>query len=390
MLKGSTVRQVSAILVFVVALAIVAGCAPAPTPVPPTPVPPTAVPATKAPAATQPAAATQPPAATAASATKAPAATVAPTSAPAASGSGKKLRIAMVMPGSIKDNGWNQSCYEAAMAAKTKYNVDVSFQESVQAAQAVDALRNYAADGVDLVIGADLYFTDPVNKVAPDFPKVMFGIAGGTDAKSKNVVAISSSNWEGPYLAAVLAGLLTKSGKVGILTATDSPVSKKMVNGFKTGATLYNTKVEVIHAFTGSWSDVVKGKELVKSMITQGADVVFTNSGEVNTGAIQAAQEGKIMAIGSVNDLYAVAPDTVVSSAIASPGAYVDLLIKWTTQGTFANNGGKALYLGVKDGIEDLAPFHNFDSKISQDIKDKYQKARQDLIDGKVKEPTAN
>lgn len=323
----------------------------------------------------------------------APATTTAPaaptTAAPAPTTvAAKKFRVAVVLSGSIKDNGWNQGGYEAAMAIKTKYNnVDVSYQESVAAAAVNDVLHNYAADGYDLILAHDIYFTDAVNKVAPDFPKVMFGIDGGTSAKSPNVVAVSGTNWEGAYLAGVLAGLLTKANKIGILTATDSAVAKFMVTGFKNGVKLYNDKADVTHAFAGSFNDAVKGKELVKGMIANGADVIFTNAGEANVASAQAAQEAKVMYIGAVVDMSNVAPDTVVSSAIASPGAYIDLMVKWLVDGTLSQYGGKAQFLGVKAGIEDLAPYHNFDSKLSQDVKDKVKKARQDLVDGKVTPP---
>lgn len=354
-------KYVSVLLLLVMAVSAFAGCAPAPTPAAEPTQPPTT-----APQPTQPAA------------TEAPQPTEAPTEAP-------KLKVAIVFPGSIKDTGWNQAGYEAAMAAKDKYGVEVSFQESVPAAEVKDVLRNYAAEGYDLVIAHDLYFTDPVLEVAPDFPEIMFGISGGFTAEGDNVIAVTATNWESTYLAGTLAGLITKSNKIGILTATDSPIAKRMVNGFKAGAQAQNPEVEIIHAFVGSWDDVVKGKELVKSMISQGADVIYTQSGQVNVGAVEAAKEGGALAIGGVVDMWDVAPDTVVSSAIASPSAYVDNLIKMLVEGTL--EGGKTYVLGVKDGVEDLAPYHEFEDKLSDEVKQKVQEARQLLIDGKIPTP---
>jgi basic membrane protein A len=151
---------------------------------------------------------------------------------------------------------------------------------------------------------------------------------------------------------------------------------------------LYNPDVKVIFAYTGSWDDVVKGKELTRSMIDQGADIIYTQSGQVNVGAVEAAAEAGKYAIGGAVDMWQTAPDSVISSALASPGYYVDNLIKMLVSGALQEKGGEIIVLGVKDGVEDLAPYHNFDSKISQDIKDKVAKARQDVIDGKVQKPS--
>jgi basic membrane protein A len=92
------------------------------------------------------------------------------------------IKVAIIFPGSIKDMGWNQSGYDAIMEAKDKYGIEVSHQETVEAGEARDVLRNYAADGYDLVIGHDLYYSDPMMEVAAEFPNTMFGISGGYDS----------------------------------------------------------------------------------------------------------------------------------------------------------------------------------------------------------------
>ncbi len=302
-----------------------------------------------------------------------------------AADNGDALRVALMLPGSIQDMGWNQEGYNALMKARDEYGAEVSFQESVAVAEARDVLRNYAAEGYNLVIAHDLYFTDAILEVAPDFPDVMFGISGGYSAELENMVAVAATDWESTYLAGTLAGLVTESNQVGILTATDSPIAQRMAKSFELGALAVNPDVKASHAFVGSWDDVVKGKELVKSMVSQGVDVVYTQSGQVNVGAVEAAAEEGILAIGSIVDMSDVAPDTVVSSAVASPGGYVDYMITRYLDGTLEPG---VYRLGVADGIEDLAPYHNFEDKLPQEVKDRVAEIRQALIDGEIEEPT--
>src|SRR5690606_21150631 len=130
-----------------------------------------------------------------------------------AADNGDALRVALMLPGSIQDMGWNQEGYNALMKARDEYGAEVSFQESVAVAEARDVLRNYAAEGYNLVIAHDLYFTDAILEVAPDFPDVMFGISGGYSAELENMVAVAATDWESTYLAGTLAGLVTESNQ---------------------------------------------------------------------------------------------------------------------------------------------------------------------------------
>ncbi|HEY3316640.1 MAG TPA: BMP family protein [Bacillota bacterium] len=296
----------------------------------------------------------------------------------------KKIKVAAVFPGSIQDLAWNQDGYTVLMKLKDELKLDVSYQENVSQSEVKDVLRNYAREGYDFIIGHDLNFTDPVAEVAPEFPKVMFGISGGYKSGA-NFASVTGTNWESAYLAGALAGLLTKSNKIGILTSSDSTVAKTMGKAFEQGAQVYNPKAKATRTFTGSWNDSVKGKELTKAMIRDGVDVVFTNAGQSSMGGLEAAKEGGILAIAAPNDLWQVAPDTIVTSAISSSGAMLRNLVEMYVKKTFE---GKVYVMGVKSGVEDLTPYHNFDSKLSKDIKDKVAKVRQDLIDGKVTKPT--
>ncbi len=101
-------------------------------------------------------------------------------------------------------------------------------------------------------------------------------------------------------------------------------------------------------------------------------------------GYIEGCKEQGIYAIGQVTDLWELGPDTVVASVLIPSGRSVGLFIEKMLAGTLT--GGVEI-LGVKDGMEDLSPYHNFDTILSQDIKDKMAQVRQDLIDGKVVQP---
>lgn len=311
----------------------------------------------------------------------------APAGAEAPAKSEKAIRVACIFNTTIKDEGYAQAAYGALMEMQTKYALDVSYQESVTEAGIKDVLRNYAADGFDLIIAHELYFTEAVNEIAPEFPDTKFAVSGGYSAEHANVVAVDATNWEATYLIGALAGLITETNKLGIITVTESPIAKRMVNAYKISARSQNPDIEVTHVFTGSFDDVVKGKELATAMIKNGVDVVYSNSGQGNLGAIEACKENGVYAIGSVVDLNDKAPDTVVSSSLLSPDQYIKIIIDGYMNGSL--EWGKYYEMGVKDGIEGMAPYHSFENKIPQDVKDRVEQVKQHLIDGKIEIPPA-
>ena len=129
---------------------------------------------------------------------------------------------------------------------------------------------------------------------------------------------------------------------------------------------------------------VVKGKELVRSMVKENVDVVYTQAGQTNIGAIEAAQEEGIFAIGSIVDMSDVAPETVLGSAVSPPGAFVRNMIDAFMTGTLE---GKTYIMGIKEGVEDLVLSSWAEENLTEEIKGKIDGLRQDIIEGKVPAP---
>ncbi|MEL7609843.1 MAG: BMP family protein [Bacillota bacterium] len=329
----------------------------------------------------------------AAAACSAPPASTEPTAAPTAAATeavtteqptpeAPKVRVAVIFGGPITDLGWNQDSYETLMKLQTEYNLDVSFQENVSAGDAKDVIRNYASEGYNLVVSSEQYHTEAMAEAAKEFPDVTFGLVNGYMG-GDNLISITGTNWQASYLAGVLAGYATESGKIGILTATESPTAKRMANAYAEGAKITNPDVEMIHAFVGSFNDVVKGKELVASMIEQGVDVLYSQSGAVNAGAVEACKEAGIKAIGAIVDMSSLAPDTVLASAMLPPGNILRMIVEGYLDGSMKGSPNVLVY-GLKEGVEELRFNEQLKSTIPQDVLTAIDKARQDVIDGVV------
>ena len=132
---------------------------------------------------------------------------------------GAEKRVAWVFPGTINDLGFNQSGYEALMRLK-KRGIKVAFSENTPPPKFVSTLRNYAAQGYEVVVGQGYEFGDPIMKVAPKYPKTKFiNIVGGVNAdkKQKNVLTLQIGSNESGYVVGALAGLMTKTNRIGAI-----------------------------------------------------------------------------------------------------------------------------------------------------------------------------
>ncbi|MGI9951480.1 BMP family protein [Moorellaceae bacterium AZ2] len=293
----------------------------------------------------------------------------------------KQLKIALLLPGPINDMGWNASAYEGLKQAEEKYGASVAYVENVAQSDMEENFRGFALQGYDLIIGHGFQFGDAAMKVASQFPNVKFVVTSSNISQAPNVASVNIDNEMQGFVMGAVAALLTKSGTVGAIGGEQIPPIVGSVEGFEKGAKYINPNIKVLTAYTGNFNDVNKAKETALAMIAQGADIIMANANQAGLGSIQACQEKKVLAIGSNMDQNPIAPDTVVVSVIKS----VPVLISYVVDLIYNNEFEAKFYnLGVKEGAVYLSPWHGFEDKIPQDVKDRVAGILKDLEEGKL------
>lgn len=292
-----------------------------------------------------------------------------------------ELRVALVLPGPITDGTFNTAAYQGIKAAEKKYKIKVSVQENTTFAQSEAALLQFARQGYDVVIGHGFQFGDPAKKIHKQFPKTWFIINTTKVAAAPNLASFDNRWGDAGYVAGAVAALMTKSGTVGHIGGIPVPVIKEFNDGFATGAKRFKPNVNVLSAYVGSFSDIAKGKEITLSMIERGADVVTATGNESVVGTIQAAKEKGVMAIGTAFDSASFAPDTIVTTAIVRFDVNLDMAIGLVVSKKLEP---KNYLLGFNENGVDLAPYRNFDGKISAENKAKIAQLIADIKAGKV------
>ena len=296
----------------------------------------------------------------------------------------KDLRVALLLPGSISDKGWNASAYEGLMTVAKEYGVDVAYQENVAQSDMEGVFWDYASDGYNLIIGHGYQFGDAAEKVCTEFPDVDFVVLNGSNQNGKNLCSYGFTGWETGYMGGALAGLLTESGKIGVIGAEDTPVISNSMVGFKAAAEAVNPGCDVTVTYVNTWDDVAKGKETALAMINNGCDVVSCDANAVGLGAIEAAKENSTYYIGFVDDQYEIAPEVVVNSALQSNQRLVAVVVEDALNGTLKHEVNVA---GVAEGAEGLAPWYDWADKLDPEIITRLDQIKQDIIDGKIASP---
>lgn len=313
-----------------------------------------------------------------------------------------KIKTAMVTDvGGLGDKSFNDLSYAGLEKAKAELGADIKVLESKEIADYETNLTNLANAGYSPIFAVGFLMTDATAKIAKQFPKVNFGGIDifFNDPVDKNVVGLTFKEQEAGYLAGVVAGLATKDtfdsrlnadNVIGFVGGMPIPPVQKFEAGFVAGAKSVNPDVKVISLYAGKFDDQAKGKELGLSLISQKCDVVFAAAGQTGIGTFTACQESKkALFIGVDADQYLTLTnpgDTILTSAVKKVDNAVYQTIKGAEGGSFGGGTNKAFGL-AEDGV-DLAPFHDFDSKVPQAIKDAVAKAKEDVKSGKVTVPT--
>jgi basic membrane protein A len=311
------------------------------------------------------------------------------------------LKTAMVTDvGGLGDKSFNDLAYEGLKKAEAELNVEIQVLESKEITDYESNIDQLANAGYSPIFAVGFLMTDTVLKMAPQYPDTQFGgIDEFFEETPANAVGLLFKEQEGSYLAGVVAGLATKDtfddklnsdNVIGFVGGMDIPLIKKFEAGFIAGAKAVNPDVKIISLYAGNFTDQAKGKELGLSLIEQKADVIYAAAGAVGLGTIQACQERGALFIGVDADQYLTVPnsgDVILTSMMKRVDVAVYDTIKAAVDGTFP--GGELQVFGLAEGGVDLAPFHDFEDKVPQTIKDAVEKARADIIGGTIMVPEA-
>jgi basic membrane protein A len=253
-------------------------------------------------------------------------------------------------------------------------------------------LNLLVTEKVALAVGVGFMIENALESSAKKHPQTRFLLIDSPllDAQTKaytlpNVQTVVFREHEGSFLVGALAGLATKSGKVGFVGGMEIPLIKKFEAGYIAGVKAVNAQAadQAKRVYTGSFDNSSAGKRAALDLYNQEIDVIFHAAGADGLGVIQAAKEQNKFAIGVDSDQSHLAPQNVLTSMIKHVDYAIYNAAKEIAEKKF-QAGDKAL--GLKEGGVGMAPV-TIDFPNKQAALEKVEKLRKAILDGKIKVP---
>jgi len=290
--------------------------------------------------------------------------------------------------GEIDDKSFNQSAWEGVKRAEAELGAHVDFVETQDAKDYGTNIALFADAGYDVIVTVGFALGTDTLTAAAKYPDVNFiGVDQFQPATVANVTGLLFPEDKAGFMAGALAAQMSKSGTIAAVLGTDLvPPVVAFKEGYEAGAKYINPDITLISTYHPGGLDVAFtdpefGASTAAQAIDQGADVVFGAGGKTGNGAlIETAGNEGLYCIGVDSDQWETVPEAhacLISSAmkLITPGVFD--LAKASKDGAFP--GGNFF------GAVGLAPFHDFDSKIPQAVKDKLKEIDAGLSDGSIK-----
>ncbi|WP_141503745.1 BMP family lipoprotein [Paenibacillus luteus] len=304
-------------------------------------------------------------------------------------GTGKDFKIGMVTDvGGVHDKSFNQSAWEALENVTAETGAATKFLESKGEADMEPNLNSFVKEGYNLTWGIGFLFNDALSKVAKENPDAKLAVIDSV-IEAPNVASITFAEHEGSFLVGVVAGMMTKSNKIGFVGGMEIPVIKKFEAGFKAGVAAVNADAKVEVNYAGDFGKPDLGKLAAATMYDGGVDIIFHAAGGTGNGVFNEAKARKdngdnVWVIGVDKDQSLEFGDEItLTSMMKGVEAAVHKVSKDLIAGNFA--GGTVQELGLKD---DAVGLPATTKNVPEDVLAEVAKYKEKIVSGEIKVPT--
>ena len=287
--------------------------------------------------------------------------------------------------GQVDDKSFNQSAWEGVLRAADEMGADVDYIETQAAKDYATNIGLFADNGCDVIVTVGFALGEATAIAAAEYPDVDFvGVDQFQGAAVDGVAGLIFPEDQAGFLAGALAASMSQSGIIAEVLGTDLvPPVVAFGEGYVNGAKYVNPDIEVIKTYhpggiDTAFTDPEWGATTARQALENGADVVFGAGGKTGNGAlIEVAGEEGALCIGVDSDQWFTVPE-------AHP-CLITSSMKMITDGVFdliSQSAAGSMPSGNYGGAVGLAPFHDFDSMVSDDIKSMLATLKADLESG--------
>jgi basic membrane protein A len=309
----------------------------------------------------------------------------------------KTYKVGLVTDvGKLSDKSFNYDSYQGVVQAQNDASLCVQGKaiESVNAEDYQPNIQQFVNQQYDMIVTVGFKLGDATIAAAKANPNIKFAMVDFADFTDKippsNLVGLLFKEDQPGFLAGALAGLMTKTHKIGGVYGLESvPAVKRYALGYAAGAKYTDPSVQVLGIYqpesgAKDFNDPDWGKQQAQTFFSQGADIVFGAGGNTGNGALLAAKEQNKACIGVDVDQFVSYPD-VATCLLTSAQKHLSTAVKGAITAMVKGNfqGGVLTYDVRNDGVG-IAPYHDWDSKVPADVKTKMQDIESKLKSGTI------
>ncbi|MCK9516106.1 MAG: BMP family ABC transporter substrate-binding protein [Ottowia sp.] len=296
---------------------------------------------------------------------------------PARAADGEPLKAAWIYVGPVGDNGWTFTHDNGRKAVERKFGdrVQTTYVENVPEGPDTERVaRDLVSQGYQLIFGTSFGFMEPMLKVAKDHPEVKFEHCTGYKTLP-NLRTYEARNYEGAFLAGIIAGMMTQSNQLGLVGTVPIPEVLRNLNSFALGTRVTNPKASTKVIWINSWHNPPKETEAATTLINGGADILFQNTD--SPAVLETAESMGKYAFGWNAPQLAYGPKARLASSIIDWSYYYTHAVQEALDGTWAT--GPNQWWGVKEDTVDLVDVADF---VPDEAREKMEEHKAGLRDG--------
>lgn len=270
-------------------------------------------------------------------------------------GSSEPLKVGFIYIGHINDGGFTQAHDKGRLELEEKFGdkVKTFYQEVVP--ENIQDVKNTAKvmidQGVSVIFANSFGYMDGIEELAKEYPDVKFMHFSGYKMNDTNFGNYFGAMEEARYLSGIVAGMKTKSNKIGFVAAFPLPELFIAINAFTLGVKSVNPDATVQVVWTNSWYDPAKEKEAADALLANGCDVLAQHCD--TTGPQVSAEANNAFAIGYNSDSYTSAPKAFMTAPVWNHGVFYVEQVQKILDGTWTP---ESYYGTMKDGYIDILP----------------------------------
>jgi basic membrane protein A len=298
--------------------------------------------------------------------------------------------------GGVDDRSFNANAWKGLQDAEADLGVEVKYVESNTETDYAPNVNQMVSDDCGIIVTVGFLLGDATAEAAAANPEEQFAIVDFSyEQPIENVKPLVFDTAQAAFLAGYLAAGMTETGTVATFGGINLPTVSIFMDGFSDGIAHHNeakgTDVTLLGwdkeaqdgSFTGDFQNQANGQNLTNTFIQQGADIILPVAGPVGLGAAAAAQEaGNVRVIWVDSDGFESASQYAPLFLTSVVKRIDNAVLDATSQAVEGEYTGDP-YVGTleNDGVG-IAPYHDFEDEVPDELKQEIDDLRQQIIDG--------